>query len=357
MSDHLYVGTRKGLFELRRNGGWDVAAVHFLGDPVCAVLPLDDGGALAALDLGHFGNKLWRRDAPDAEWREVAVPVYPEKPADDDDKNSWSLELLWCLEAGAGDAVWAGTIPGGLFLSPDGGESWDLVRSLWDRPERKEMFGGGFDQPGIHSVAVDPRDSNRLLLGISCGGAWLSDDGGETWRLGHGMTNRYMPPERRDDPVIQDAHRIVRCPAAPEVCWCQHHDTVFRSTDGGETWAEVPAVQPSTFGFAVAVHPQDPDTAWFVPAVKDECRVPVDGKVVVARTRDGGKNFDVLTDGLPQRHAYDLVLRHALDIDETGATLAFGSTSGGLWFSEDGGDSWSAPDMRLPPVACVRFAD
>ena len=99
-----------------------------------------------------------------------------------------------------------------------------------------------------------------------------------------------------------------------------------------------------------------PDTAWFIPAIKDERRVPVDGKVVVARTRDGGRSFEVLTQGLPQYHAYDLVWRHGLAVDESGERLAFGSTSGGLWISEDGGDSWTMPEARMPPVAAVRFA-
>jgi hypothetical protein len=138
--------------------------------------------------------------------------------------------------------------------------------------------------------------------------------------------------------------------------WCQHHNGVFRSEDAGETWRELTAVRPSKFGFAVVAHPRDPATAWFVPAMKDEKRFAVDAKVAVARTRDGGASFDVLTRGLPQRHAYDLVWRHALAIDGSGERLAFGSTTGGLWISEDAGESWSAPEARLPPVAVVRFA-
>jgi hypothetical protein len=115
-------------------------------------------------------------------------------------------------------------------------------------------------------------------------------------------------------------------------------------------------VQPSVFGFAVAVHPNDPQTAWTVPAIKDEKRIPVDGKVVVARTRDGGQNFEVLRNGLPQEHAYDLTYRHGLDIDETGRELAFGTTTGSLWWSEDQGDHWQNLSTHLPPIYCVRFA-
>ena len=112
---------------------------------------------------------------------------------------------------------------------------------------------------------------------------------------------------------------------------------------------------PSVFGFAVAVHPEDADTAWFVPAIKDEKRIPVDGALVVSRTRDGGKTFDVLRSGLPQQHAFDIVYRHALDIDGKGECLAFGSTTGSLWVSEDQGDTWLGVSHHLPPVHQVRF--
>ena len=121
---------------------------------------------------------------------------------------------------------------------------------------------------------------------------------GGSWRLiNRGMYAEYMPPELRDNPIVQDVHRLARCAAHPEIVWCQHHNGVFRSEDAGATWREVTAIRPSKFGFAVCAHPSDPDTAWFVPAVKDERRIPVDGKVVVARTRDGGRSFEVLRRG------------------------------------------------------------
>src|SRR5438045_8916011 len=166
-----------------------------------------------------------------------------------------------------------------------------------------------------------------------------------------------MPPTHKCLTIPHYIHRIARFAAHPEILWCQHHNGVFRSEDSGHNWREITAIRPSKFGFAVVAHPRDPDTAWFVPAIKDERRIPVDGKVVVARTRDAGKSFEVLRDGLPQRHAYDRVWRHALTIDASGERLAFGSTSGGLWISEDCGDSWIAPEARLPPVSVVRFAD
>ncbi len=148
---------------------------------------------------------------------------------------------------------------------------------------------------------------------------------------------------------------MVQCRGSPDRLWVQHHCGIYISRDASESWQEVKNVPPSSFGFGVVVHPKEPDTAWFVPGIKDEKRIPVDGKLVVTRTRDGGKTFDVLSKGLPQEHAYDLVLRHALAIDETGDRLAFGSTTGGVWVSEDQGESWQNVTYSLPPVYAVRF--
>jgi photosystem II stability/assembly factor-like uncharacterized protein len=359
MAERLYIGTRKGLFEVaRRTGGWDIVDVHFLGDPVSAVL-CDGDKLYAALDLGHFGAKLWRRE-PSGSWRELPAPAFPPKPADaTDDPHPWSLGTIWAIEpGGVPGRLWIGTMPGGLFRSDDGGDSWTLNEALWHRPERRQWMGvAGGEQPGINSVLVDPRDPDDIRVGVSIAGMWASRDGGASWQIiNRGMYNEYMPPELRETPIAQDIHRLARCAAHPDIVWCQHHNAVFRSENGGADWRELTAIAPAKFGFAVAAHPCDPDTAWFVPAVKDERRIAVDAAVCVARTSDGGESFEVLRRGLPQRHAYDLVWRHALDVDATGERLAFGSTTGGLWISEDAGDSWSALEARLPPVAVVRFA-
>ncbi len=206
-------------------------------------------------------------------------------------------------------------------------------------------------------MLVDPRDSRRLTVGVSVGGVWISEDRGASWAcFGEGLRSEYLPPEAADPPHLQDVHRLACCATRPDVVWAQHHNGVWRSGNGGRSWTEIAAIRPSKFGFPVAAHPREPGMAWFVPAVKDECRVPVDGHVVVARTKDGGASFEVLADGLPGPHAYDLVYRHALDVDATGERLAMGSTTGSLWVSEDAGARWQLVSAHLPPIACVRFA-
>jgi hypothetical protein len=313
-----------------------------------------DGALYAAEALGHFGVKLQRSRDGGETWQELPAPAFPKSDADGP-----SVSYLFCLEAGGADQpgwLWCGTIPGALFLSTDHGESWTLNQALWDLPERKDWMGGGFDQAGVASICVDPRNSARITVGVSTGGVWSSDDGGARWHAAsEGMHAEYFPPPRNHAPEVQDIHRLVQCAAAPDTMWVQHHNGVFRSTDRARSWQEITAIRPAKFGFAVAVHPRDPETAWFVPGVKDECRVPVDARLVVARTRDGARSFDVLTEGLPQTHAYDLIYRHALAVDDTGRRLAMGSTTGHLWLSENGGDTWSLVAGHLPPISCVRF--
>jgi len=360
MNMKLTVCTRKGLFVLEAGGaGWAVQRHHFPGEPVTAFLSDADGAhCLAALRLGHFGVKLWRSADAGKTWTESAAPAYPPKPDDATDTAPWAVDQIWILEgfhAKAPGRIWAGTIPGGLFRSDDQGRSWALNGALWNMPQRRQWFGGGYDHPGVHSIAVSAQDPDDIVVGVSCGGVWRSLDAGQSWQVGTGMSAAYVPPERAGDPVTQDPHRVVRCRSAPEVLWTQHHCGVWRSDDSGLTWKAVDNVKPSSFGFAVGVDPNNPGRAWFVPASADTLRIPVGAALSVGRTSDGGTSFEVMRDGLPQRDAYHLVYRHGLAVSPDGRRLAMGSTTGSLWVSDCEGQSWVRAAADLPPIYAVHW--
>jgi hypothetical protein len=369
MAEHLLVASKKGLFVFEKGqGGLKAVAHHFVGDPVSLVMSdARDGTVCAALNLGHFGVKLHRAKNVMGPFEEIAAPAFPAQSegqggegGDGQKKEGPSVSMIWALCPGGDDQpgrLWAGTIPGGLFMSDDAGDSWTLNQALWNHPARQKWFGGGADEPGIHSICRDPRDSRTLRLGVSCGGVWKTSDDGESWQLTcEGMHAAYMPDERREDPAIQDPHCMVQSPSDPDVLWVQHHNGIFRSTDGGGSWTECFPDSPSNFGFATAVHPTRKDTAFFVPAKSDQCRIPVDGRLVVNRTDDGGASFRAITAGLPSENAWDLIYRHALVIDESGDHLAFGSTTGGLWHSADSGETFSLVSAHLPPIAALCWA-
>jgi photosystem II stability/assembly factor-like uncharacterized protein len=362
----MLVSTRKGLFIVVGRGAHArIDRGLFVGDNVVlSMVDRRDGAWYAVLDHGHFGVKLHRSDDAGTTWTEIAVPAYPPKPDGFVDKDMWGRERewatknIWALEPALDQpgGLWAGTMPGGLFRSDDRGASWRLVESLWHHPSRVTWNGGGADHAAIHSICVDPRDPTVVVIAASSGGVWRTRDAGASWTPHtKGMIAGYVPPEQAEEPGNQDPHCVVQSPSSPDHFWCQHHMGIWRSTDDLATWQPITA-HPSSFGFPVVVHPRQPDTAWFIPAHSDQKRAPIDGHVIVTRTRDGGKTFAVLRNGLPQQYAYDLVFRHALAIAPDGEHLGFGSSTGNLFVTDDQGDQWHQVASHLPPIYAVRYA-
>ena len=228
-----------------------------------------------------------------------------------------------------------------------------MVRGLWDHPTRSGWFGGGRDRPGLCALVIDPRDSDHLYADISVGGVYESHDAGQSWApRNQGLKACYLPDPHPE--VGHDPHFLVASPSNPDVLWQQNHCGVFRSTDGGQSWADISQPGgPVYFGFPIVVDEQDADTAWVAPAVSDEDRYAVDGALCIGRTEDGGESWTALRRGLPQSDCYDIVFRHALDL--SGEQLAFGTTTGNLFISEDRGDNWECLGNHFPPIYSLRF--
>jgi photosystem II stability/assembly factor-like uncharacterized protein len=360
MSDKntLMLGTRKGLITYERGTtGWKLKDTSFLGIPV-SLTHVDSRSATwwACLDHGHWGRKLHRSKDRGNSWEEVAAPKYPEG-AEVKSGVAAAVRYLWAFAEGGSDkeqTLYVGTEPGGLFESTNGGESFSLVESLWNHPSRIDhWFGGGRDHPGIHSIVVDPRNSDHIYIGISCAGVFETWDRGKTWSVkNQGLRADYLPDPQAE--VGHDPHLLVACHSQPDVLWQQNHCGIFRSTDGANTWNDITDPEgPAKFGFAIAVAEDNPDRAWVVPAISDEVRVAVDGAMCVCRTDDGGQSWTDFRAGLPQTDCYDIVFRHALDVQ--GDTLSFGTTTGNLFLSNDRGEHWDCLNSTLPMIYSVAF--
>ncbi|MCB0572797.1 MAG: hypothetical protein KDC66_23675 [Phaeodactylibacter sp.] len=361
MSDKntLFLATRKGLAVCsRRAGGWKITSTHFDGVPVTIAYEDERNGAWwACLSHGHWGVKLHRSFDRGANWEEVAAPAYPEG-AEVKEGEPAATQYLWAMQHGGHSKpgrLWLGTIPGGLFRSDNGGDSFELVESLWNHPSRpKNWFGGGFDHPGIHSIVLDPRDDNHLYIGISCAGVFESLDGGQSWMpRNKGMRADYLPDPHTE--VGHDPHLLLAAPSNPDVLWQQNHCGIFVSTDRAANWADVSETAgPARFGFAIAIADDNPYQAWVAPALSDEKRVAIGHSLCICRTDDGGQSWQAQRNGLPQEHCYDIIYRHALAA--SGDDIAFGTTTGNAFFSTDRGDSWQVLSHYLPMVHAVRFA-
>lgn len=391
MASRILVGTRKGTFIVEKTGGtWRPRLAGHAGAGVSFVARDPHTGRIwALLGHGHWGAKLSISDDEGASFSDAPAQIkYPEgaryigqdmyEDASSDDGVGFriatrpaTLGKLWVVGFGPRGHVYVGTIPGGLFVSRDGGASFELNRPLWNHESRggdlfagagqgeTKWFGtpaseGGEFAPGIHSIVVDPRDPNRLLLGVSTAGVIETRDGGQTWHA----ANKGMRLDHTPEPEAEwghDTHYLEQCEGHPDHVWQQNHTGIYYSDDAARSWRKVSAPEQGVhFGFPVTADAKHGRTAWVVPARSDQQRMAIEGALFVARTEDGGQSWRALRRGLPQEHAYDVVLRHALANQE--GVVAFGSTTGNLYVSDDGGEAWTAAANNLPPIYSVRFA-
>ncbi len=382
MSERILVGTRKGTFVVEKTGGrWRPTLAGHAGVGVNFVARDPSTDTLwALLGHGHWGAKVSRSRDQGKTWEDAGQVKYPEgaryigmdfdaegNPKEGAVRHA-TLLLLWFVSFGPGK-IYVGTIPGGLFVSEDNGESFALNRPLWNHPSRGgDLFAGeptsknhwfgtpastGEFAPGLHSVVVDPRNPDRVLVAVSTAGVLETTDGGRSWKgANNGLLNDYLP-----NPAAEwghDTHYLEICRGQPDHVWQQNHAGIFYSSDGAASWTRVSNKEQGVhFGFPIAVDQEDGKVAWVVPGRSDNQRMAIDGALFVARTRDGGQSWQELREGLPQECAHDVVLRHALG--NSGDLLAFGSTTGNLYVSENRGDSWRCVGNNLPPIYSVRF--
>lgn len=359
------VGTRKGLWigtsdEART--AWSWSGPHFEMEEVYSVLIDRRGGQprlFAGCSSSWFGPQIRRSDDLGKTWQEthngaIRFPDDARLP----DGGAATLERVWQIQPGVEDGVvWAGTEPGAVFRSTDRGETFELVRGLWDHPQRPE-WGEGFGGQAFHTILPHPADADSVLAAISTGGVYRTSDGGESWTASNrGVKAEFMPGERNFPEFGQCVHKVARDPLDPERLFLQNHGGVYRSDDGGDSWQDIAPGLPAEFGFAMVTHPHQPNTAFTFPIADAGARWPVDGKARVCRTTDGGANWDQLGAGSLPDSFYAAVMRDAMCADDHAtAGLYFGGRNGAVWCSPDEGQTWQEIHRDLPDVMVVRAA-
>ena len=227
-------------------------------------------------------------------------------------------------------------------------------------------------QPGNGGLCMHTilRDGNRVHLGISTGGHYLSEDGGKTFTAANQGVGAGFAPDPYPE-FGQCVHKIAGHPDAPGRLYMQNHGGwaewdgpggprpdigVLRSDDHGHTWRSIAKGLPSDFGFPIVVHPHDADTVYVMP-LEPMTRTCPGGAPAVWRSENGGDSWKRLARGLPKKESFFTVLRDAMDIDELKSpALYFGTTTGQLWIGRDGGEEWSCLFDSLPPIHCVKVA-
>jgi hypothetical protein len=355
----LAIGTGKGLFLARSEDdrkSWGVSGPHYPMTGVYAVA-IDKRGPtprlLAGIISSHFGPSVATSDDLGESWREPdrAPIAFP-------DDTETSLERVWQIAPGPAsqpDRVYAGVEPSALFVSDDGGETYELVRGLWDHPHRPN-WAPGFGGKAIHSVLPHPTDTDSVLVAMSTGGVYRTADGGANWSASNAGIKAYFLPDQFPE-YGQCVHKVARNIERPDQFFAQNHHGVYRSDDGGAQWTSIAEGLPADFGFAMVAHPHRPGVIYNFPLSADSLRFPPDKTCRVFRSEDAGESWTPLSDGLPSDPFYPTVLRDAMCADDAHpAGVYFGTRSGEVYASADEGDSWQQVAAHLPDVLCVRAA-
>jgi photosystem II stability/assembly factor-like uncharacterized protein len=360
----LMIGTKKGVFVAegaKSRKSFQIRGPFAQGVEVYSAL-VDTRGSTrlyASSCNPFFGMKVLVSTDLGQTFEETAsAPAFPK----DDGR---ALANIWSLEAGDGnEELFAGVEPAALFRSPDGGDTWEMVEGISNHDHARKW------QPGngglcLHTIV---RDGNRVHLGISTGGHYLSEDAGKTFAPANEGVGAGFSPDPYPE-FGQCVHKIARHPAAPGRLYMQNHGGwaewdgpggrrpdigVLRSDDYGKTWHSIAKGLPSDFGFPIVVHPHDADTVYVLPLAPATRTCP-DGAPAVWRSESGGGSWERLANGFPEKESYFTVLRDGMDIDELEApALYFGTTTGQLWMGREGGEAWECLFDSLPPINCVK---
>jgi photosystem II stability/assembly factor-like uncharacterized protein len=262
------------------------------------------------------------------------------------------------LVEGSPATFYVGYGTGGAFKTENFGTTW---KALFD------------DQPvaSIGSIAVWQRNPNVVWIGTgeansrnssSWGnGMYRSLDGGSTWQhLGLEATHNIARV------VTHPADSNVAFVAALGRLWGTNAERgVFKTTDGGRTWQHVLEADARTGAVDLVMDPSNPDVLY--AAMYARLRTPwsyTSGGTSggIFRSRDGGRTWRKLTNGLPAatgRIGLDVyrkdprVVFALVESDEGGQIDSFEekSRTGGVFRSADGGDSWE----RLSPYTPRMF--
>lgn len=372
----ILVGTRKGAWTVSgkpETKQWHIEGPQHLGSMVFHYVadPREPRRRLMAVGSGHLGPSIFRSGDGGESWEEAIKP--PQFPKLEGEGRSVD-HVFWLTPGHASqpDRWYAGSSPQGLFRSDDGGKSWGEVEGFNYHPDFFDWRGGDKDGtpdgPKLHSIIVDPKDPQHLLLGMSSGGIFESLNEGASWQpLNRGVDMDFFPPKEDGSEYDygHDPHCLVMHPQDSSRLYHQNHCGIYRmDRKVSDRWERIGKNMPpdvGDIGFPIVLHPRGVNTAWVFPMDGSGLwpRTSPGGKPAVYCTRDGGESWTRQDQGFPREQAWWTVKRQCMAVGpcSSGADQALGlylgTTNGQLWGSFDEGDSWQGLAMDLPQIYSV----
>ncbi|MBI2367033.1 MAG: glycosyl hydrolase [Deltaproteobacteria bacterium] len=324
-TEKLLVGTVRGIFSfLKQGGNWNRQETMLPDQHISAIIFEHSSQTLFA---GSYNGAIFASSDNGKNWQQRNQGIV--------DKEIYSLAIQW---VGGRPRVYAGTQPAHLYYSDDLGKSWTELPSLRQVPGvEKWTFPGPPHQAHVKSITFHPKDPDIIHVAVEVGGFLRTTDGGKTWTTIDNINpdaHRVLIPQN-DPGKLYGTAPTTNCGPETVAGFCV-------SDDGGTSWK---SMTPRDFRIGYVdpffVHPKDPNLL-FVAGAKTgpgTWRKLHTADARVARSRDGGKSWDILSGGLPE-HIRANIEGMAMDVWAGGTALFAGTTDGDVFYSEDEGEHW-----------------
>jgi photosystem II stability/assembly factor-like uncharacterized protein len=210
--------------------------------------------------------------------------------------SSWGTVNTLAIDPARPATVYAGPAGLGIFKTGNGGDIWQQVND-------------GLTVPWVNAIAIDPSRTTKLFAGTS-NAVFMSARGGVTWQLSTAL-------------ALFGSAAIAADPTAPGTIYASAFG-VLKSTDGGRTWTDA-SVGLSTLGSvtALTLDPSDPLTLYAGTSLGE-----------MFRTTDGGISWAPLNGSLP------LTPIAVVAIDPSAPSTIYAGGNSGVVKSTDRGNTW-----------------
>jgi len=243
----------------------------------------------------------------------------------------------------------AGCLPAGAWRSKDVGESWTEIKSLaacQGSEAWSAAIGPDAGAPGaaaVSAVGTHHKDARTIFVGIQVGGVYRSRDAGKSWY------NLGLP--------CADIQSIQLSAARPERVFVttgggDEGEGAFCSDDEGISWRRMGEANRRQYTMGLAAHPTEPDRVIMSATNGPQTTWKSAAHCDVYLSTDSGRRFRTVVKDLKGG-----VRRRALVINpRVPSEAAFGTSTGELWYSNDGGESFDRVAEGLPDLHAVAFA-
>jgi photosystem II stability/assembly factor-like uncharacterized protein len=236
----------------------------------------------------------------------------------------------------------AGCRPVGVWRSKDLGESWAAIGTLTASLARGAPDGDA--EPAVTAVGTHHKDVRTIYAGIGAGGVYRSRDGGKSWY------NLGIPCPEIQSLQLSSARpeRVYVTTGAGPAPECG----AFCSDDEGITWRAIGEANRHQYTMGLAAHPTEPDRVILSAAAGPPPTWRAGAHCDVYLSTDAGRRFRTVVSDLVGG-----VRRRALTINpRVPSEAAFGTSTGELWYSNDGGESFDLVAEGLSDLQAVAFA-